>query len=166
MSQLSFLTRGIVTMLVAIGLITIMAIDHKELSFAEDEWDTIEDAFGSDTTQDVLEEAQEDSLPRPDVPETEEEPPWWAQIPILGPVAQGAVDVGTAIWAGILTFVEWVRSGFAFVVALFGIFWAFVTFDIPALSEYPTLRLIFIIFIAPFWVAIPYIAVRMLRGGG
>lgn len=165
MSQLAFLTRGAVTLLVAIGLITIMAVDYKQLSFAEQEWDTINDAFGSDTTQDVLTEAAEDNLPNPDVPETEQ-PPWWSFIPVVGPGIQLTLDIGSAIWSGVLSFAEWVRSGLAFVGALFTMFLKFVTFDIPALNETPSLRLILIIFMAPFWVGIPYIAIRALRGGG
>ncbi len=166
MNELEFLTKGAVFLLVFIGIVSLMAMDHKDLSFAEGEWETIEDAFGSETTETIIGEAESDDLPTGEPPVTEESSPWWAGIPIIGGAAQFIVDVGAAIWGFVLTVAEVVRGFVDVTAAIFIIFMKFVTFDIPALRGSPSLRILFVVIIAPFWVGIPYILIKLLRGGG
>ncbi len=164
--------------IVVMVLTTIAADSFKDLTFAEDEWEDLTgslDAFNAETVIDPLEEPGLLDAPQDPVPDEEAPPGFdaWAwvssavgNLPVIKDIVQATVAVAEAIWAGVITFVDMMQKGLNALLALSRFLFVIATFDIPALNAHPFLQMIRLLVVLPLWVGIPYLVVRMIRGGG
>ncbi len=178
MTDFGLVLRGIMLVIVVMVLVTIAAQDFKELTFAEEEWEDLTgsfDAFNAETIIDPLEEpglldAPQDSDPDEETPPGFDAWAWVAgavsTLPVISEIVEATVAVAQAIWAGVIAFVDMMQKGLNALLALSRFLFAIATFDIPALTAHPFLQMIRLLVVLPLWVGIPYLVVRMIRGGG
>ncbi len=166
MTEFGMVLRSIMVVIVVMVLVTIAATDFKELTFAEDEWEDLTgslDAFNAGDVSAPLEEPGPLDDPGgggivvPDI---------ILSIPGIREIAQATAAIANAIWSAVLVLVDVVGKGIASLLALSRFLFTIATFDIPALNAHPFLQMIRLLVVLPLWVGIPYLVVRMIRGGG